>query len=323
MNQIIKSKDWENSSKLFTIAIPVFNRSNTVLRTLSSIENQTYKDFEIIIVDDGSTDDIDKVILPFISTTESPVLYIKKENGGVHTARNIGVIEARGKFYIEIDSDDELTTNALEIFKDAWDSIPTEIREEYREVVGLCKDEKSNICGTFFPSNINELPWKDAHEACIKTDGEHLGCSITKIRKDNLFPEPQGVTFYNENILWAKLAQKYKSFFINKIVRIYHTEGDDHLNTVLDKTKKRKTIQQCKNGLWECSCMLNNWRIYKNYVSFFPTIIRYSLMKQILRKTNKEFCQENTLKGFKNLSIYYLTIIPVLLFSYCYKAKRM
>lgn len=323
MNQIIKSKDWENSSKLFTIAIPVFNRSNTVLRTLSSIENQTYKDFEIIIVDDGSTDDIDKVILPFISTTESPVLYIKKENGGVHTARNIGVIEARGKFYIEIDSDDELTTNALEIFKDAWDSIPTEIREEYREVVGLCKDEKSNICGTFFPSNINELPWKDALAECIKTNGEHLGCSITKIRKENLFPEPKSVTFYNENILWAKLAEKNKSYFINKIVRIYHTEGDDHLNTVLDKTKKTKTVQQCKNGLWECSYMLNNWTTYKNYASFFSTVIRYSLMRQILRKDDKDFCNKNKIKGINNMYAYYLTLLPVFIFSFIYKAKRM
>lgn len=323
MNQEIKSKNWDKSNRLFSIVIPVYNRSKTVLRTLSSIENQTYKNYEIIIVDDGSTDDIDKVILPFLEKAESPILYIKKKNGGVHTARNAGVVASRGKFYIEIDSDDELTSNALEFFKEAWDSIPAEKSEEYREIVGLCEDEKGNLCGNKFPSNINDLKWKDAHIECIKTNGEHLGCSITKIRKENLFPEPKGVTFYNENILWAKLAEKYKSYFINKIVRIYHTEGDDHLNTVLDKTKKIKTMQQCRNGLWECSYMLNNWATYKNYVSFLPTVIRYSLMGQMLRKNDKDFCDKNRIIGINNMLIYYLTLLPVFIFSFIYRAKRM
>lgn len=319
MEQIIKNNLWDNKSPLFSVIVPAYNRASTIERTLLSIVNQSEKNWEIIIVNDGSTDDTDSVVLPFLEKESHPVMYIKKSNGGVHTARNAGVREARGFFYVEIDSDDELTPDALSLFRKAWDEIPDENKPEYREVVGLCIDERGNVCGKKFPEGINSLAWNDALRACNDTHGEHLACSITSIRKANLFPEPEGVTFYNESILWGKLALEYRSYYTNNIVRIYHTEGDDHLNTSLDKTEKKKTVQQCRNGLWESWYILKHYDTYRTYFSYNSTLVRYLLMRRMLKMSGDGFYRNYKVTGFKP----FLFSIPVFFYSFIYRKKRM
>lgn len=73
---------WENSSPTISVVTPIYNRCSTIKRTIESLKNQTFKDFEYILVDDGSTDDLDSILLPIIEKLQFPVLYLKKENGG-------------------------------------------------------------------------------------------------------------------------------------------------------------------------------------------------------------------------------------------------
>lgn len=228
----------DNVKPCVTVTTSVYNRTKTLPRTIASVEAQTFRNFEFVIVDDGSTDDIDSIVKPFMDSTEIPVMYIKKENGGVHTARNAGVLESRGIYLIEIDSDDELTSNALQCFIDAWNSIPNEKRNLYWQVACLCMDQNGKICGKPFPNNINELSKEDAYKASAATKGEHFDCSLAEIRKQNLFMEPEGVTFYTEVILWALLNKRYKAFFINDVLRIYHTDGDNHLSAIGESRQK-------------------------------------------------------------------------------------
>ena len=91
-----------------SIIIPVFNSERTISRTLNSVKEQIFKDYEIIIVDDGSTDNSVLVINSYI--TNNPQLQIKliiKENGGVSSARNAGLRIASGTWIALLDSDDE------------------------------------------------------------------------------------------------------------------------------------------------------------------------------------------------------------------------
>ncbi len=316
---------WESAKPLVTIVTPAYNRAQTMQRTIDSVKAQTFKDFEYIIVDDGSTDDLDSVVKPFMDSTNIPVMYIKKVNGGVHTARNAGLNEARGLYSVEIDSDDELSPSALQVFVDAWQSIPEKERAHYREIVGQCMDEKGIRCGQPFPDNINEMSNKEAHKACASTVGEHFSCSLVSIRKENPFLEPPGVTFYTESLLWAQLDKKYKSYYINDIVRIYHSEGDDHLNTILDKTNKKKTLQACRNGLWECSYVLNNWKTYKGWEGegYLNNLLRYSLMRQILARKKDVMVDKCKLRGGINNFLYGVFCLPVLIFSLRYEKERM
>ncbi len=322
MEKIVNAH-WHSAKPCVTVLTPVYNRADVVSRTIASVEAQTFRDFEYIIVDDGSTDDLDSVVKPFMDSTSIPVMYIKKENGGVHTARNRGVEEARGEYLVGIDSDDELTPNALERFVGAWLSIPREKRKDYWQVAALSMDEKGNMCGKPYPDDINNLSMEEGYKASAATNGEHAECCRTEVRKEHLFVEPEGVNFYTEVILWAKLNKKYKAYFINDMLRVYHTEGDDHLSA--DGWKNKKSVQSCRNGLWECSCALNNWKTYKGWEgdSYFRNLLRYTTFHIILKRRNDYMVPKCTLEGVKNNILYRLFYFPIWLLSYKYERDRM
>ena len=81
---------------LVSIVTPVYNRRHLLQRTFASVRAQTVKCFEHVIVDDGSTDDPGDVIFNYMTQVDYPVAFIRKENGGVHSARNAALDIARG-----------------------------------------------------------------------------------------------------------------------------------------------------------------------------------------------------------------------------------
>ncbi len=101
-------------SDLISVVIPSYNKAPFICNTIESILNQTYSDFEIVIVDDGSTDDsLEKIEQRF---NDERIKIIAKQNGGPSSARNRGVEESKGKWILFLDADDMLLPNALESF---------------------------------------------------------------------------------------------------------------------------------------------------------------------------------------------------------------
>ena len=90
---------------MISIVIPLYNKELSILNTLKSVQNQSYDDFEIIVVDDGSTDGSYRIVDDFRSS-ESRLSLIRKTNGGVCSARNTGIEAARGEFVALLDADD-------------------------------------------------------------------------------------------------------------------------------------------------------------------------------------------------------------------------
>ena len=90
------NKEWNDFRPTITVITPLYNREDTILRAMNSLAKQTMTDFEYIVVDDGSTDNSASVVLDFMEKTHIPMMVIQKNNGGVHTARNIAIKAARG-----------------------------------------------------------------------------------------------------------------------------------------------------------------------------------------------------------------------------------
>lgn len=90
---------------LVSIVIPTFNRKKVIARAIKSVSSQTYKNWELIIVDDGSTDNTKEAIKPFLK--DKRIKYFYQENQGVCSARNFGVQKSRGEYISLLDSDDE------------------------------------------------------------------------------------------------------------------------------------------------------------------------------------------------------------------------
>ncbi len=92
---------------LVSVVIPTYNRGYRIERAINSVLAQTYKNFEIIIVDDGSTDNTKKVVEKYLKTDER-IKYFYQENKGVCAARNTAMKLANGDYIIPLDSDNEL-----------------------------------------------------------------------------------------------------------------------------------------------------------------------------------------------------------------------
>lgn len=88
---------------LFSIVIPLYNKQQFIERTLQSVRSQTFTDYEVVIVNDGSTDDSEQKVL---FANDLPIRYFRTENRGVSAARNLGIEQARGEFIAFLDADD-------------------------------------------------------------------------------------------------------------------------------------------------------------------------------------------------------------------------
>ena len=114
---------------LISVIVPVYNAQKTLARCLESISNQTFRDLEIIVVNDGSSDDSEKICCQF---QDARLRLISQSNQGVSQARNTGIDYAEGKFLCFVDADDYLMSNHIETL--------------YRTIV----QEKNRSCGYKF-----------------------------------------------------------------------------------------------------------------------------------------------------------------------------
>lgn len=105
----------ENNTKLISVIVPAFNAESTLKRCIESIQAQTYCNFELIIINDGSIDQTAKIIDEY-SKKDQRVIGIHKRNGGVSSARNTALDIAKGEYVIFIDSDDTINCTHLDEF---------------------------------------------------------------------------------------------------------------------------------------------------------------------------------------------------------------
>jgi len=112
--KIFKEAKDKIAEKKVSVVIPFYNRRKEVLRAVDSVLNQTHKNFEIILVDDGSTDDLSEVE-KLAKKNSNIKLYHNKENRGVSASRNFGISKSTGDYIAFLDSDDEFKPNKLEI----------------------------------------------------------------------------------------------------------------------------------------------------------------------------------------------------------------
>ncbi|MGA2427443.1 MAG: glycosyltransferase family 2 protein [Candidatus Acidiferrum sp.] len=216
---------------LFTVFTPSFNRARTLSRVYESLQRQTCRNFEWLIVDDGSTDGTRALITQWQAQSNFPIRYIFQENQGKPAAFNHGVREARGELFLTLDSDDECVPEALERFKYHWDSIPAPEKDKFSAVTVLCKDQSGNMAGDKFPRDVLD---SDTIEVTFKfrVTGEKWGFQRTDVLKQFPFPSVPNAKFISESVVWFALSRKYKTRYVNEVLRISHINDGaaDHLS---------------------------------------------------------------------------------------------
>jgi len=210
----------------FTVFTPTYNRRHVLPRVYDSLRNQTFKNFEWLIVDDGSTDGTSDLVEVWKKEADFPIRYYYQTNRGKHFAFNRAVKEARGELFLPLDSDDACIPAALEKLKKTWDSIPVGQRQFFSGVTALCMDERGMLIGDRFPKDMLD---SDALEIRyrFRVKGEKWGFTRTDVLKEFPFPEIEGTHYISEAIVWNAIAEKYKTRFINEILRVYYLHDQD------------------------------------------------------------------------------------------------
>lgn len=216
------AKRGESVKPKITVFTPSYNRAKLLPRAYESLCRQSFKDFEWLIVDDGSTDDT-KAVVEQWGDAPFPIRYIYKPNGGKHTAINRGVQEAEGEYFVILDSDDWLTDTTLERILAVWDTVPEKSR--FAEVVGLFVYPSGELVGNRFPKDVFDSDPAEI-QTIHKVWGDKFGCHRTEVLREFPFPEDLG-KFVTENLVWYRIARKYKTRFVNEVwaYKEYQSEG--------------------------------------------------------------------------------------------------
>ena len=193
---------------LFSIIIPTYNRASFITKTIHSVLNQSYPNFELIIVDDGSTDNTEECVK---SIKDNRISYYKKENGERAKARNYGTALAKGDYVNFLDSDDILFSNHLdEAFKIIINSKSAEIFHLNFDIRN--EDEKILSKPKMIKGDLNLQ---------LVKKGNLLSCNGVFIRKDIaiLYPfnEDRALSASEDYDLWLRLAARYKIQYSNTV----------------------------------------------------------------------------------------------------------
>jgi len=257
----------------FTVLTPTYNRIHTLGKVYESLCEQTFRDFEWIIIDDGSTDGTRDLVASW--KPSFLVRYFWKANGGKHTAMNRGVAEASGEFVLFADSDDSFKANALERFDYHWKRIPDPSR--FANLSCLCCRRDGSIVGPAYPADcVDAFSYADQlrHRAV-----ERWGINRTDILRQ--FPWPEGERFVPEGLVWNRISRQYAARFVNEALRIYEP-GPDGLasnSTALRATSPRSTLTYYRELALSPAPVLYRLRAAINFGRFAVIATRQKLRR--------------------------------------------
>lgn len=297
------NKIWDiELHKAISIIIPVFNREAMLDRCLSSVANLRDHNHEVVIIDDGSTDKSVDVAKTWILQLNCPAILFVKKNGGVHTARNLGIKKARGKFVLFLDSDDEILPDAINLLVSAYKN--NCYKKKYFRVCGHVITPDGKLHGKSFPWFINLMPRGIAYALKKWTKGEHAGIIRRDLLEDHAWPEPEGVKFVTERVLWDELWKKYDGFFIDEAIMIYHTENEISLSN------SYRTIQRVKDFCWMDAYYVDNPSKYHlSFLKWLYYLIKYCVRKRSLCILGVDFIYEVDSPCAKKISYFISPII--------------
>lgn len=216
---------------MYSIIIPLYNKESSIAETLTTVLNQTYTEFEVIIVDDGSKDRSLSIVQSF---SDPRIKVYSKENGGVSHARNYGIERAAYNYVAFLDADDEWDNNYLEEMSKLIASHPEcgMYNCAYRRV-------KSNKIYTETP-NIPDGVIENYFKTTLTLNDMISWTSATIIKKEvfaTVGKFPVGMISGEDCYMWSKVANNYPVAFTKKILATYNmTLSDAYLRVAKPDT---------------------------------------------------------------------------------------
>lgn len=277
---------------MITVFTPTYNRIQTLPKLYESLLKQTFKDFEWLIVDDGSSDNTAELVNDWKKARLLNITYFKKENGGKHRAINKGLELAKGELFFIVDSDDYLLNNSLLLINKHYQDI-----KDNSEIIGVtgfrCYPDGKIIGGKMFPNSVTDSNLIERRSKYkVKADMAHV--LKTEIFRKFLFPEVQGEKFVAESIVWNRMSMQYKMRYFNEPIYVgEYLDGGLSNNSIKNRRKnnlyatllyKELVSNPIADPIVKLKAAINYWRFAfcksKNIFSLFFELknFHYSIM---------------------------------------------
>lgn len=260
-------------SKVVTVFTSIYNRAYIINTLYQSLQRQTCKDFEWIIIDDGSQDNIVQIVNQWMGMdrNEFAIRFYSVNNGGKHRAINKAVKIAQGDAFFIVDSDDYITDDAIAWIEDKWSDLQDD--GSFAGIAGLKILKSGKLTGT------GELTFNEYVDATnlerekYSLDGDKAEVYKTEVLRKFSFPEYENENFVTEAVVWNKIAYEgYKIRWFNKVIYIcdYLEDGlSKNIQTVIANNPKgwaeyiacrykyeshnrNQYIEECRNHFKNC-----------------------------------------------------------------------
>jgi len=289
----------------FSIIIPTFNRAKMIQKAIRSVFDQSFDSWEIIVVDDGSTDNTEEVILSY---NNPKVRYIYQENKERSAARNLGISQSKGRFICFLDNDDLYLSEHLQKF--------------YNEIMKQNFTDGMYLSGHIIKSNGVELSrskfFTDSYKNAVTFAFQTLPfpddvCLPRHIAIGNPFPEEYNI--FEDGHVWMRILSRYPLFQITDHTCIVTEHSERSTNKIFEGVDVNylKTYINCANDLFDNYGLLlepyfprANWKkfIISKLITVSQIAIskgKYTESRQILSFMINQ--QPSTLFNYKTLKL--------------------
>lgn len=279
---------------ILTVFTPAYNRADLLTRCYESMCKQTNKNFIWMIVDDGSTDNTREISESWVKNTKDfQVIYIYKENGGLHTAYNTAIANIDTELCVCIDSDDFMPNNAVGMILDFWEKNGS---DKYAGIVGLDFDMDGNVIGDMLPDikSVNLIGLFTGKYNIV--NGDRTNVVRTELYKKyapmKVF---KGEKNFNPHYMHLQISEEYDFLVLNENLRFVDYQETGMSNSML------KQYRSSPNSFAE---------IRKLYLSFKDTSLKFKI-KHSIHLASSCILAKKTMSSIKDNPYKLLSVIAL------------
>lgn len=234
---------------MLSIVTPTYNRAHLLSQCYKSLCKQKVYDFEWIVIDDGSTDNTAEEINGFINQLNSfSIIYKCKENGGKHTALNASHDLIHGDYVLILDSDDQLTENAVQTVLDHWNKYKSD--KSITMLIFAKQITSGEICAYAEEEDVPVDYYRTKRIRNVSTDC----CEVIRAElfKQLPFPVFENEKYIPETVLWYRAANLGKCVYVNDPIYVC-----EYLEGGLTKSGRQLRIRNPKGGMFNSYLRMN------------------------------------------------------------------
>lgn len=213
----------EPGAPTLTVFTPAYNRAGTLRRTYESLCRQTSKDFEWLIIDDGSTDNTRQVVEQWTKEGRVPIRYIYQQNQGMHGAHNTAYRNLRTELNTCIDSDDYMPDDAVEKIVDFWHKHGS---DKYAGIIGLDAFTDGRVIGQPFPEGLTQTTWRGYYEQLHGSGDKKMVYRTDVITRYPEYPVFEGEKYVGLAYKYGLVDQDYPLLVMNEVLVVVEYQDD-------------------------------------------------------------------------------------------------